>query len=195
MRKGPCAARALLATLAALAAQAAGAEASAERIKLCESCHGPNGNSVTEKIPSIASQPQTFVENQLVYFREELRHAPVMQGVAKGMKDDEIVALARHFAAQQARPASSAPADPSLIDRGRELVAKLRCGQCHLPRFQGQGQMARLAGQREDYLLEALTGYRDGTRSAADTTMTDVLGGTSDAELRALAHFLSEAAR
>ena len=195
MRKGPCAARAVLATLAALAALPAGAEASAERVRLCESCHGPGGNSVTGKIPSIAGQPQTFLENQLVYFREQLRHAPVMQGVAKGMKDEEIVDLARHFAAQQVRAVASAPADPSRVEKGRALAAKLRCGQCHLPQFQGQGQMARLAGQREDYLLDALTGYRDGTRSAADTTMTDVLGGTSDADLGALAHFLSEAAR
>lgn len=164
--------------------------AAAASIALCESCHGPGGNSSTERLPSIAAQPATFLENSLVYFREELRHAPVMQGIAKTLRDEDITALAKHFSAQKATPAGGAQ-DEALAARGRELAGKLHCGQCHMSRFQGQGQMARLAGQREDYLLEALVGYRDGKRSAADTTMTEVLIGTSDADLRALAHFLS----
>jgi cytochrome c553 len=163
----------------------------AASIALCESCHGPSGNSVTERTPSIAAQPVTFLENQLVYFREELRHAPVMQGVAKGMKDEDISALAKHFSAQKAAVMAKGPAEPAKITLGRELAGKLHCGQCHLPQFQGQGQMARLAGQREDYLLEALTEYRDGKRSAADTTMTEVLNGLSDADIQALAHFMA----
>ena len=162
-------------------------------IALCETCHGPGGNSATAGIPSIAGQPATFLENQLVYFREELRHAPVMQGIAKGMADADIGALAKHFAAQKVVIAATA-VDAARMERGRALASKLRCGQCHMARFQGQGQMARLAGQREDYLGDALTGYRDGKRSAADTTMTDVLGGTSDDDLRALAHFMAHSA-
>jgi len=162
----------------------------AASIALCESCHGPGGNSTTPNTPSIAAQPRTFLENSLVYFREELRHAPVMQGIAKTLSDEDITTLAKHFSAQKA-VAAEGRTDPALREQGRALAAKMHCGQCHMPQFQGQGQMARLAGQREDYLLEALTGYRDGKRSAADTTMTEVLGGTSDADLRALAHFLS----
>ena len=183
--------RHLWAVTLAVALQAA-AEGPA-KVALCESCHGPGGNSVTAGIPSIAGQPATFLENQLVYFREELRHAPVMQGIAKGMQDADIGALAKHFAAQAVVIAAT-PADAARMDGGRAIAAKLHCGQCHMARFQGQGQMARLAGQREDYLREALTGYRDGRRSAADTTMTDVLGGTSDDDLRTLAHFMAHSA-
>ena len=177
--------------LAAALWVAAGAAVAEPNITLCESCHGPRGNSVQAGIPSIAGQPITFLENQLVYFREQLRHAPVMQGVTKGMKDEEFTALAKHFNAQKATVVAQGPADASRMERGKELAGKLHCGQCHMPQFQGQGQMARLAGQREDYLLEAMTEYRDGKRSAADTTMTEVLGGTSDDDLRALAHFLA----
>jgi cytochrome c553 len=167
--------------------------AAAASIALCESCHGPNGNSTTAKIPSIAAQPVTFLENQLVYFREELRPAPVMQGVTKGMTDADISAVAKHFNAQKAKPPAGSAPDEALTAKGRELTGKLHCGQCHMPQFQGQSQMARLAGQREDYLLDALTGYREGKRSGADTTMTEVLVGTSDDDLKALAHFLAHA--
>ena len=170
---------------------AAGAALAEPNITLCESCHGPRGNSVQAGVPSIAGQPVIFLENQLVYFREQLRHAPVMQGVVKGMKDEEFTALAKHFSAQKATVVAQGAADAGRMAKGRELAGKLHCGQCHMPQFQGQGQMARLAGQREDYLLEALTEYRDGKRSAADTTMTEVLGGTTDDDLKALAHFLA----
>jgi cytochrome c553 len=144
-------------------------------------------------VPSIAAQPPTFLENTLVYFREGLRNGQVMPAIAKGMKDEEITALAKHFSAQKATVGATAPADSALVARGTELAAKMHCGQCHMARFQGQGQMARLAGQREDYLYDAMVGYRDGKRSAADTTMTEVLYGASDADLRALAHFLARA--
>jgi cytochrome c553 len=36
-----------------------------------------------------------------------------------------------------------------------------------------------------------MVGYRDGKRSSADTTMTEVLHGASDADLKALAHFMA----
>ena len=181
----------IVAAVLAFASVQLGAQTLAERVTLCEACHGPGGNSITAKVPSIAAQPQTFLENQLVFFREELRPAPVMQAIAKGMKDEDITALAKHFAAQKARFEATAAPDAATVEKGRALAAKLHCGQCHLAQFQGQGQMARLAGQREDYLLEALTAYRDGKRGAADTTMQEVLTGVGDADIAVLARFLA----
>jgi cytochrome c553 len=160
---------------------------------LCETCHGPGGNSTIAGTPSIAAQPRVFIENQLVYFREGLRNAPVMQGIAKDMKDEEIVAVAKHFASQPPRVVATSPADKALAARGAQLAGAQHCGQCHLEKFQGREQMPRLAGQREEYLYDAMIGYRDGKRSAADTTMTEVLYGMSDADIKALAHFLARA--
>ena len=167
------------------------AQPAADKLRLCESCHGAGGNSTTEAIPSIAAQPVTFLENQLVYFREDLRNAPVMQGIAKGMKDEDITALARHFSAQKARVLATAPADKALQGRGAALIEKNHCGQCHLDKLQGQNQMPRLAGQREDYLLPTMIAYRDGKRTGADTTMIEVLSGFKDEDLKALAHYIA----
>src|SRR3954467_12156237 len=93
-------------------------------IALCESCHGPNGNSTTAGTPSIAAQPVTFLENQLVYFREELRPAPVMQGVAKTLKDADISAVAKHFHAQKAQGPAGSP-DAALMAKGKELADRM----------------------------------------------------------------------
>ena len=73
---------------------------------------------------------------------------------------------------------------------GAELAGKMHCGQCRLPKYEGRDQVPRLAEQREEYMVDAMVGYRDGKRSGADTTMTEVLYGVSDADIRALAHYL-----
>ncbi len=50
---------------------------------------------------------------------------------------------------------------------------------------------ARLAAQREDYLLKALRDFKAGTRSGTLAAMADVVYPLADADLRALAHFLA----
>jgi cytochrome c553 len=170
---------------------AAPAHTTPGRIASCEACHGPGGNSSTALVPSIAQQPLIYLENQLVFFREGLRNSPVMEQVLKGVTDEEITALSRYFSAQKARVVAQAPADEKRAARGRELSDRMFCGQCHLPSLQGRDQMPRLAGQREDYLLHAMIGYRDNKRTGADTTMSGILHGMSDADLAALAHFMS----
>ena len=52
--------------------------------------------------------------------------------------------------------------------------------------------MARLAGQREEYLVKALHEYKAGLRSGgAGSAMTDVAYPLSDEEITALAHYLA----
>ena len=162
-----------------------------ERVQLCATCHGPDGNSPDPKVPSIAGQPKLFIETQLVLFREELRKSELMLPVVKGMKDAEIVQLAGHFSKLPAKGMESGKPDPALMKTGAERAKALRCGICHLSDFRGQNQIPRLAGQREAYLAAELRAYRDGKRTGGDTIMAAALYGVSDADLRALAHFLS----
>jgi cytochrome c553 len=157
----------------------------------CLACHGPDGNSVTPGIPSIAGQPKTFIENQLVLMREELRPAPQMQPIVKGMKDAEISRLAEHFSKLPAKSVASGPADAALTKHGQARAKDLRCGVCHVSDFSGQNQVPRLAGQREEYLDAEMRAYRDGKRKGGDTIMAAALYGVSDADIKALAHFLS----
>jgi cytochrome c553 len=160
----------------------------AERIAQCAGCHGEDGNSRLENIPSLAGQPEFFVLNQLFLMREGVRPIEAMMPFVKDLKDDDINALAKHFAVLTAKP-SDEKVDPTLVKRGEELAPALRCGSCHLPDLSGQQQMPRLAKQRIDYLAFSLKAFRDNTRSGADTLMSNVVAGLSDAELAALAHY------
>ncbi len=164
-----------------------------ERLRGCAGCHGADGNSTQEGIPSLAGQPETFIVTQLILFREGLRSSEQMEPQTEGLDDDTVLAIAAHFAALTPR-SNRGPTDPDLMARGRVLARTGRCDQCHLPDFSGRAQIPRLAGQREDYLVAALTAYRDDERGGADTTMIDVMYDISDAEIRALAHFLSRQA-
>ncbi len=159
-----------------------------QRIEQCGACHGADGNSVMEKIPSLAGQPEFFVLNQLILIREGVRPIEAMQDVVKGLKDEDIVAIAAHFNKLVARPAGDKP-DPAMVERGSLLSTKLRCTSCHGPALTGDQQMPRLAKQRIDYMAAALKDYRDNKRKGADTAMTAVIYGLNDADIDAIAHY------
>lgn len=169
----------------ALAAQA---QTLPERIEQCGGCHGEDGNSRMEKIPSLAGQPEFFVLNQLFLMREGVRKIEPMMPFVKDLKDDDLTGLAQHFAKLAPKPSDEA-IDQALVRRGSELATRLRCASCHRPDMAGQEQMPRLAKQRIDYLVHSLKEFRDGTRTGAETLMSQVVAGLSDADLTALAHF------
>lgn len=156
----------------------------------CAACHGERGVSTLIGTPSLAAQPKVFTETQLVLIREGLREVPAMQTVVKAMSDETISALAAHFAAQPA-PAPAALTQANKARAGAALSQRLLCGTCHLAKYEGQQQVPRLAGQREDYLLPAMTQLRDNPGPGRDTIMAATLRGLSDADLGALAHHLA----
>jgi cytochrome c553 len=161
------------------------------RAEACVACHGAGGISRLSGQPSIAGQPKTFIENQLVLIREGLRDVPTMAPVVKGLSDEDITALARHFAALPPAPALAGKPEPARRQAGAELSTKLLCGTCHLPGYVGQNQVPRLSGQDEAYLLAAMKQFRDSPGPGRDTIMSGTLRGLTDAELGQLAHYLA----
>jgi cytochrome c553 len=160
----------------------------AERLQLCATCHGEDGNSRMANTPSLAGQPEFFVLNQLFLMREGVRRVEVMAPFVNDLSDDDLGALAKYFAQLEPK-ASDEPVDAELARRGADLAVSLRCSSCHLPSLAGQDQMPRLAKQRIDYLISTLKSYRDSPRSGADTAMSVAVTGVSDADLTALAHY------
>jgi cytochrome c553 len=181
---------ALTSAPAAHAAGPAVSDAVRDRIRVCEACHGEGGNSRTAGIPSLAGQPKLFLETQLVLFREGVRVAPRMQPAVTGLTDREISQIAAYFTASRPVAEAGKP-DAALAARGRGLARKLRCESCHLADYRGREQIPRLAGQREEYLAEAMLAFRDNRRPGGDTIMAGVLHGVPDADVRAMAHYLA----
>jgi cytochrome c553 len=160
----------------------------AEKIQLCGACHGEDGVSKIEKIPSLAAQPAFFILNQLFLMREGVRKVEAMAPIVKDLKDEDLDALAKHFAGLPAKR-DDEPLDPALVKQGAEIAGHRRCDACHLPGLTGKEQIPRLAKQRVDYLIISLKAFRDTTREGGDTAMSANLSGASDADLIALAHY------
>ena len=178
----------LAAVIFCAGAATAQSAALAERLQGCVACHGEDGNSKMENMPSIAGQPAFFLLNQLILMREGVRPVEAMTPFVKNLADEDISALADHFAKRPPLP-SGEPIDPTLTKRGAELSTQRRCGSCHLPTLAGQEQIPRIAKQRIDYLIKSMKEFRDGTRLGADFNMSVPVVGLSDADLAALAHY------
>lgn len=177
------------AALLALSAATHGASLN-ERVSACAGCHGEDGNSRTEKIPSLAGQPRFFLLMQLVLMREGVRRADGMAPLINDLKDDDLERLASHFAGLPPRP-SGEPVDAELAKRGQRLAETRRCSSCHLPTMAGHEQIPRLAKQRIDYLIATLKSYRDDLRPGADTAMSANIAGATDEDIVALAHYVA----
>ena len=177
--------------LAALAAASAQAGVFDERKAQCAQCHGENGVSKTPDVPSLGGQPELFVLYQLVAFREVERKVPVMNDMMKGMSDDDLRAAAAWVAKLPAPPPPAKTGDPARMARGEVLVSKNRCGFCHNPDFSGHDQIPRLAHQREDYLLKALSDYKAETRIGGGAMMSEVLYPLKDKDLADLAYYMA----
>ena len=172
-------------------ARAADDTAASEKAGLCVGCHGDNGISQTENIPSLAGQPDQFIQWQLVFFRSGARKNEQMQPIAEAISNEDIRTLGGYFAALA--PAKAPDDDnPDLSKKGAQAAVGRRCASCHGDTFGGTKAVARLTGQREEYLVKALHDYKSGARSGgAGAAMSDVAYPLSDEEITALAHYLA----
>ena len=76
--------------------------------------------------------------------------------------------------------------------KGAQAATGRRCASCHADIFAGTKAVARIAGQREEYLVKALRDYKSGVRSGgAMAAMADVAYPLSEEEIEALAHYLA----
>jgi cytochrome c553 len=165
-------------------------EAMQERLSSCIACHG-GGTSETEGVPSLGGQMPDYVVTQLFQFREKQREAAPMNEVAAGFSDDDLRTYADAIAALPAPDPSGSPAAPNVATRAQAVVAKHQCSSCHGADLAGRDAIPRIRGQREDYLVKALAGYKSNARPGYDPAMNEVAQGLSEADIKDLAAYVS----
>ena len=159
----------------------------------CVACHGSNGISTVEKVPDLAGQPDLFVQFQLVFFRSGARKNETMNPMAKDLSDEDIRNLGAYFASlPPPNPAAGSDESAAQTKLGENIVKGVRCASCHGDSLQGQDNIARLAGQRQDYLIDALHAFKSGIRTGTGlNVMVEVAQPFNDDQIQALAHYLS----
>ena len=172
-------------------AHSADIAAGKEKAELCAACHGENGISQMENTPSLAAQPDQFIQWQLIFFRAGTRKSEEMKPVVEQLDNNDIRNLGAYFASLQ--PPEKKPDDnPDLSAKGKQAATGRRCAACHLETYAGTKAVSRLAGQREDYLLKALRDYKSGVRAGGGmAAMAEVAYSLSEEEIEALAHYLA----
>ncbi|MFO1111285.1 MAG: c-type cytochrome [Bradyrhizobium sp.] len=173
-------------------ARAADIAAGKAKAELCVGCHGENGISQMENIPSLAGQLDEFIQWQLVYFRAGTRKNEQMQPIIEQLDNEDIRNLGAYFASLPPPKADKPDDDPDLSKKGALSAAGRRCAACHTDSYAGTKAVARLAGQREDYLLKALRDFKAGIRSGGGrASMAEVAFPLHEEEIVALAHYLA----
>jgi cytochrome c553 len=165
----------------------------------CFACHGVDGVATADGLatdkndPNLAAQPDLYLQFQLVFFRKGVRKNEVMNAMAQQLSDDDLRNVSAYFASL---PPPNPPAPPDTAPQDTELGSKvaqaIHCTNCHGDHFEGVDNIARLAGQREDYVYEALRDFKSGARTSTGAAgMAEVVDPLGDLEMKALAHYVS----
>lgn len=97
--------RLAIALLALTAGQAYAADAIPAGARLaatCTGCHGTNGATTGNALPSLAGQSKESLLTSLKAFKSGTRPATVMTQLMKGYSDEQLDQLAAFFSAQKA---------------------------------------------------------------------------------------------
>ena len=129
----------------------------------CLGCHGIEGyrNAYPSyRVPKLGGQKAGYLEIALRGYRDGTRQHPTMAAQATSLSDQEIADVAAYLASIGGETVAAGGTAGASFDKAAA------CTACH-----GQSGISvnaawpTLAGQHEDYLLNALEQYRDGTRS------------------------------
>ena len=166
----------------------------AERFRtVCAACHGGDGRSEMAGTPVLAGQHSLYAITQLFLFREGRRSNEAMVGLAKQMKDADLRGFSDFIGtlAPVPAPAPATPLDAARMKRGQVLAQEHKCVFCHGADLDGGQGVPRIGGQKEDYVLMTLQGYKSGERPAYTRAMPEALSQVPAADLDLLAYYVA----
>lgn len=165
----------------------------------CQECHGMFGIGLAPSAPKLTGQYANYIVKQLKNFQSGERKHPVMNSMADGLTDDDLLDIAAYYASNKTMQGDGAGAS----QRARDIFFKgdmsrniLSCKSCHGETGKGSysatGSYPVIGGQHRIYLREQLRNWRKGERSnSSDGVMNVIAKSLSDAEIESLADYIS----
>ncbi len=116
-------------------AHAADIAAGKAKAELCIGCHGEAGISQTENTPSLAGQPDQFIQWQLVFFRSGTRKNEQMQPIVEQINNEDIRNLGAYPRSRRPKPQNptTIPIYPRRARRLPRVGAAPHATPIHLP--------------------------------------------------------------
>jgi cytochrome c553 len=155
------------------------------KLLVCNTCHGDNGVPRSAATPIIWGLQENYLVKQLNDFHSGNRDNEVMVWMATALSEAELGSAAAHFAKKN-WPARSAAGAASASPPAVVAV----CQACHQQNLAGGLPAPRLAGQRYEYLVEAMRGYAEGERTN-NAEMMNIMKALSPAERETMARYIS----
>jgi sulfide dehydrogenase cytochrome subunit len=159
----------------------------------CNGCHGPDGISYGDSIPSIAGQDARYLLLTLQRYKEGERKATIMDRIARGYPIYDLRKIATYFAG---KPWEGNPLTGGAHNTSRgEAIHREHCEECHEDSGWYQDKdIPRLAGQGAAYLYLQLMDYAKGDPAMPQPSkMAERLEGVSEEDLWELSQFYRQA--
>jgi len=170
-----------------------------EKSKLCQGCHGQDGNSINPLCPNLAGQRPEYIEKQILDFQSKNRIGSIMTGISQTIiTAQDAKDVAAYFASF--KPMSSYNVDKigrTIFREGIPDKGLIACATCHGENGKGKSDenisYPVIGGQTKDYIAKQLTDLRSGYRhNDPDGIMQNIAKKLSDDEIKALADYVSE---
>jgi cytochrome c553 len=167
----------------------------------CAQCHAYNGASDgSGAFPRIAGQSAYYLAKELRDYASGVRTNAVMTPIAKALSADDTNDVAAYYASVNAPYLPLLSADPTLIQRGKQLAAvgdaakELQsCNNCHGPGGAGElPAIPYLAGQYAHYIAFQLTMWQRGFRNNSPDAMADIAKRLDAQDIAALAAYYQQ---
>jgi cytochrome c553 len=160
----------------------------------CARCHGFDGmGRGTGAFPYLGGQKEAYLYDSLRHFANGDRKSGIMQPIAGGLFQTAMRDIAAHYANLEPAAPAHGVTDPRRVQRGALIAAAglerqrvPACRHCHGPgKTADNPAFPHLAGQNEDYLVQQLKLWQNGTRggTAYAPLMTAVSAGLSEAQI------------
>jgi cytochrome subunit of sulfide dehydrogenase len=153
----------------------------------CNNCHGTGGVSAGHAMPSIAGLPESYLKNIMMEWKTGARASANMTRLISGYTDEEIAALAKHFAKLPWKPVAQ-KTDKALVAKGK-AVADKNCSSCHGDTGASDGETPGLNGQWAKYMELELMKYRDDGFNMPNKQMRKAAKKLDEADVKAVAEF------
>jgi cytochrome c553 len=164
----------------------------------CQSCHGPDGNSLNPEWPKLAGQNAPYLKKQLEDFKSGARVNPIMSSIAAALSEEDIANLAVYYASQTisegVTPEEYVELGQKLYRQGNKETGVPACMACHGPAGNGNPAAAwpRLSGQHAKYVENQLKAYHtNGRTNDPNGMMRGVAKKITNEEVTAISHYVS----
>lgn len=171
-----------------------------DKLSLCASCHGRDGNSLVAEFPKIAQQNKRYLIKQMLDFQKGAdgpRYNETMSALVTGYALEDIQHIAAYFAEQKV---TIGAADEATLERGQQIyrggdIQKEipACIGCHSPRGLGnlQAGFPLLSGQYPEYTVHELLDFKSGERTNDyNHIMQDIAKRMDQSDMEAVANYI-----